>query len=249
MPRPQRNRNRSGKLQRAKPGDRERDVPRVRRLCEVCGLEFWPRVCDVERGWGRHCSSNCSSKALRKTKHYSYRCGRCGRRGKGKTHSTKQKRKFCDGCLRPPRKCENCGGRRGRKARRFCGTCLAAMHGVIVGLRALSARRKKRANGHGTVFAPCDTCRKVSAHRAWHHERTKHHFCSRECAGAFGATTYDLHGQPFTLRELAEVSGMDADNIRRRVDSGFTLAEALLLSSTEVRSLASARKRRRKLAS
>lgn len=52
------------KLQR--PGPDAPGGPRVRRNCEVCGEEFWPRKEDVAAGGGRHCSNNCSSKALRR---------------------------------------------------------------------------------------------------------------------------------------------------------------------------------------
>jgi len=66
--------NRSGKIQR--PGPQSPGGPRVRRDCQRCGREFWPRVVDVERGHGRHCSTTCQAKVLRKKKHLA--CDGCG---------------------------------------------------------------------------------------------------------------------------------------------------------------------------
>jgi hypothetical protein len=53
-----------GKVQR--PGPDAPGGPRVEAACEVCRKPFWPRVVDVQNGKGKHCSTNCSSKALRK---------------------------------------------------------------------------------------------------------------------------------------------------------------------------------------
>jgi hypothetical protein len=63
----------TGKIQR--PGPNSPGGPRVERSCEVCKEPFWPRSVDVAAGKGRHCSSNCSSKAFRRTP-----VCRCGKR-------------------------------------------------------------------------------------------------------------------------------------------------------------------------
>lgn len=75
----------TGKIQR--PGPDAPGGPRVRKVCEVCEHEFWPRIVDVQRGWGKHCSSNCSSKAFRKTK--VFRCVWCGRPGESPSPDTR----------------------------------------------------------------------------------------------------------------------------------------------------------------
>jgi hypothetical protein len=103
-----RDRNRSGKIQR--PGPDAPGGPRTRRNCDVCGEEFWPRVADVEAGKGRHCSSNCSSKALRRPKEV--RCIEC----QSDFQSTTAKAKFCCKVCREKRtkkwgKCLGCGCR------------------------------------------------------------------------------------------------------------------------------------------
>lgn len=61
------------KVQR--PGPNSPGGPRVERICDVCRRTFWPRVVDVQAGKGKHCSSTCSSKALRKKR--GYECAGC----------------------------------------------------------------------------------------------------------------------------------------------------------------------------
>jgi hypothetical protein len=115
-----RNRNRSGKIQR--PGPDSPGGPRVKRYCEVCQQEFWPRVVDVDRGWGRHCGSSCSGKAHRRAREF--KCEECG--GRFVSHHY---RAACDGCLATKsaaaarrRKCASCGGSKDKSAM-FCLEC------------------------------------------------------------------------------------------------------------------------------
>jgi transposase-like protein len=104
----------SGKIQ--KPGPDSPGGPRVERTCEVCQEPFWPRAVDVAAGKGRHCSTNCSSKALRKPK----LCA-CG---KPRSDKARQCRACSPSLQRKRFRCEHCGAefaRRTRKAsRRFC---------------------------------------------------------------------------------------------------------------------------------
>jgi 5-methylcytosine-specific restriction endonuclease McrA len=64
------------KVQR--PGPDTPGGPRVARNCEVCHQEFWPRVVDVQQGWGKHCSNTCSGKISRDKVAYPIACKRCG---------------------------------------------------------------------------------------------------------------------------------------------------------------------------
>jgi hypothetical protein len=76
-------------------------------------VEFWPRDVDVARGWGRHCHSNCSSKAHQKPKVYQATCQGCGETFEAKSDGARWhkecRRKYqieqagkvvCDGCGR-----------------------------------------------------------------------------------------------------------------------------------------------------
>ena len=35
----------------------------IEKKCLVCKDEFFPRVADVERGWGKYCSKSCKAKS------------------------------------------------------------------------------------------------------------------------------------------------------------------------------------------
>jgi hypothetical protein len=108
--------NRSGKIQRPGPDTPTGKVKTVRvaRACEQCGVEFWPRVVDVRAGKGKHCSSNCSSKAYRKPKTYKAKCARCGREMVGANDAGRPP-KYCAA------ECRKAAGRdAGRAARKRC---------------------------------------------------------------------------------------------------------------------------------
>lgn len=121
----------TGKIQR--PGPDAPGGPRVKRVCEVCEHEFWPRVVDVQRGWGKHCSSNCSSKALRRTT--TFKCAGCGMVGlskdsRKKWHPECWQKKIEEGRRRA---CEECGGEFLKKrdgSDRFCSHGCAAKSSV-----------------------------------------------------------------------------------------------------------------------
>jgi hypothetical protein len=33
----------------------------TKRFCPVCGKEFYPRIADIKRGWGKFCSKRCKA--------------------------------------------------------------------------------------------------------------------------------------------------------------------------------------------
>ena len=33
----------------------------VEKRCEYCGKKFYPRIADVNRGWGKFCSKSCKA--------------------------------------------------------------------------------------------------------------------------------------------------------------------------------------------
>lgn len=116
-----------GSLKIQRPGPGSPGGPRVRRRCEVCRSEFWPRAVDVDAGKGKHCSNACSSKVFRKA--IELTCAGCGTRFRSKHPNVKYHSDQCRIANAPRQqkkrwRCERCGlefVRRSRdSSKRFC---------------------------------------------------------------------------------------------------------------------------------
>lgn len=53
------------------------------KICGNCGIEFWVRISDVNRGRGRFCGKSCAAKGVSNS---SYKHGQASRRGQSKEY-------------------------------------------------------------------------------------------------------------------------------------------------------------------
>jgi hypothetical protein len=211
-----RNQNRSGKIQR--PGPESPGGPRVERACEVCKNLFWPRAVDVAAGKGRHCSTNCSSKALRKPK----LCA-CG-----KPRSYKATK--CRSCKRL-RRCEFCyqafTPRTPKASKRFCcpGHAIDANRARVT-IAGVEFTVAEVATVLGTSSK--SLCEKLRDRRGESPEQAL--FRSRRNGGRPGQPRerpLTFGGETLLIGEWARRLGISQQALSKRIRHGWPLAKAL----------------------
>jgi hypothetical protein len=205
-----------GRMKTQRPTKDSPGGPRVRKICTQCKWEFWPRIVDVKAGGGRHCSSNCSSAALRTRN--TNPCQRCGKPLNTFVKRTKQHPQ-CSVEASKEAICA-CGAKyqKGKGARKMRPRCTkerplakATIGGMVIPVRDIakaaglspSAAKSRLRNNGGRVEVLFEKRVKGGSDRSYR--------------WANSARRFVFEGKELTVKEIATELGISSAALRMRL--------------------------------
>lgn len=152
----------------------------ILRICEWCGNSFMTNQGQLNKGWGKFCSSYCSNKSKSFNKTVELKCQQCGAKYNQKLSLIKISRYCSKKCKiksqkTAKRECVDCGVKLKSYNAKRCRSCA----------RLYIAQTKEPAvKKIGYISIVCDYCgRGHQQKRVNYNPKAKHHYCSKKCEG------------------------------------------------------------------